>query len=109
MNSLTPKKLHINVSAINNTATLHLSGHFSFGAHREFKNAYKIQIDNASISNIVINLADVQYLDSSALGMLLILREHVQSTSKTLTLSRPSTITSRTFDIAGFDQLFSIN
>lgn len=102
-------KLNINVSAIGNTAIMYLSGHFSFGAHREFKAAYKNQLENSKIGNIVIDLSGVKYLDSSALGMLLLLRDHVQAASKSLTLSRPSQIAEQTFDIAGFHKMFTIN
>jgi anti-anti-sigma factor len=73
------------------------------------KTAYKTQLSNTKIGNLVVDLSGVEYLDSSALGMLLVLRDHVQAANKSLTLSKPSAITSRTFDIAGFDRLFTIN
>lgn len=103
------RKLRINVTELSNTATIFLDGHFDFEAHREFKSAYKSQLKNSKIGNIVVNLAEVKYLDSSALGMLLVLREHVQAANKSLTLSRPSSITERTFDIASFHKMFTIN
>lgn len=109
MDTVTSNKLHINVTSVSNTATIHLSGHFSFDVHREFKAAYKSQISDSKIDNIVVNLQDVAYLDSSALGMLLVLRDHVQAGNKSLTLSRPSSIVVRTFDIANFHKKFTIN
>jgi anti-anti-sigma factor len=105
----TTQKLHINVTAINNTATIFLSGTFSFDAHREFKAAYSNLLNNSKIGNIVVNLAAVEYLDSSALGMLLVMRDHVQAANKSLTLSSPSPIAVRTFEIASFDKVFTIN
>lgn len=108
MDTLSGNKLRINVAAISNTATICLSGHFAFDAHREFKAAYKNQLNNSMIGNIVIDLSGVEYLDSSALGMLMVLRDHVQNAGKSLTLSKPSSIAARTFDIAGFHRLFTI-
>lgn len=102
-------KLHIDVRSLSNTATIYLSGHFSFDAHRAFKAAYKNQLEDAKIGNIVINLSGVKYLDSSALGMLLLLRDHVLAASKSLTLSSPSSIAARTFDMAGFHKMFTIS
>lgn len=102
-------KLHINVAATNNTVTISLAGHFAFHAHREFKAAYKRYLDNPKIGNITVNLAGVEYLDSSALGMLLVLREHAQAANKNLTLSKPSPIAERTFDLASFHKMFTIN
>ena len=109
MDSITVNKLSIKVTAINKTATIYLSGQFSFGAHREFKAAYMNQLSESKIANIVINLSEVEYLDSSALGMLLVLRDYVTAANKILILSRPSPIAVRTFDIASFDKIFTIN
>lgn len=101
-------KLRINVGVVGNTATIALTGNFSFNAHREFKSAYRNQLANSGIGNIVVNLAAVEYLDSSALGMLLVMRDNVQMANKSLILASPSRITQRTFDIAGFERLFTI-
>ena len=101
-------KLLINVSAVTHTATLFLSGHFTFGAHREFKAAYWNHLKDAKIKNIVVDLEKIQYMDSSALGMLLVLLEHVQSAGKSLVLSRPSLFTKLVFDIANFQDRFVI-
>ena len=109
MNTTAINKLHIKATELSNTATIYLSGHFSFDAHRDFKTAYIIQLGNPKIDNIIVDLAEVKYLDSSALGMLLVLREHVQAANKSLTLSRPSSVTGRTFDIASFHKMFTIN
>jgi anti-anti-sigma factor len=109
MDTVTGSKLHVRVAAINDTATIYLNGHFSFAAHREFKAAYKNQLNNSMIGNIVVNLAEVSYMDSSALGMLLVLRDHVQAANKSLTLSTPSSIAKRTFAIASFQKIFTIN
>lgn len=102
-------ELRILVSAECNTAIIRLSGRFTFGAHREFKAVYRQQLADAKIGNIVIDFAEVNYLDSSALGMLLLLRDHVQDGSKSLSLSRPSPIVERTFELAGFRNMFTIN
>ena len=106
---LVNNKLHINVKAASNTATIFLSGHFAFDAHREFKAAYKKQLDNSQVGNVVIDLSGVEYLDSSALGMLMVMRDRVQDAGKSLTLSKPSSIAARTFDIAGFHKMFTIS
>lgn len=109
MDSLSQKKMHISAALENNTATLHLGGQFTFSAHRDFKAAYMRQLENEKIGNIIINMEHIDYLDSAALGMLLVLRDQVSKASKSLFLSKPSPVSARTFDIAGFDKLFSIN
>lgn len=109
METTDSNEFHIKVSAISNTATIFLCGRFAFHAHRDFKAAYKVQLDNEQINRIVIDFSEVQYLDSSALGMLLVLRDHVRDANKSLVLTKPNTITERTFDIAGFHKMFTIN
>lgn len=109
MDILDSNKLRINVAATSHAATIFLSGHFSFDAHREFKAAYQKHLEDAAMGTIIVNLADVHYLDSAALGMLLVLREQAQAANKSLILSNPSSIAVRTFNIASFDKVFTIN
>ncbi|MDX8399357.1 MAG: STAS domain-containing protein [Gallionellaceae bacterium] len=104
----TPPKFNVYGIASNNTLTITISGHFAFHAHREFKSAYKNYLSDPKIDHIIINLAGIEYLDSSALGMLLVLRELAEASKKSLTLSKPSPLTERTFDIANFDKMFTI-
>ena len=86
-----------------------MAGNFSFGAHRDFKVAYMKYLDNPDIGKIIINLSGVEYLDSSALGMLLLLRERTLAKNTNLFLSKPSGIVDRVFDLVGFPKLFTIN
>ena len=109
MITIADNKLHISVTAMGNTATIYLRGNFSFNAHRDFKVAYKDHLEDSNIGNIVVDLSGVKYLDSSALGMLLVLRDRVLAASKSLILSRPSPIAAKTFDIAGFHRMFTIS
>ena len=109
MHDMYRDKFDVSVTEINNTATIHLNGKFSFDAHLDFKTAYKKLLNNLKIGTIVVNLSAVNYMDSSALGMLLVLLEHVQAANKTLILSEPNSLVMRTFEIASFHKIFTIN
>lgn len=98
----------INAICSGDAATLFLGGRFSFKTHQEFKNAYKPHVADSKIAHIIIDLADVTYLDSSALGLLLMLRDQAQAANKPVTLAKPSSIAARSFDIANFNKLFTI-
>lgn len=91
-----------------NQATLSLAGRFDFNVHREFKEAYMVLLNDAAVLAIEINLAGVEYLDSSALGMLLMLRERALSANKQISLSHPNNMVSQVLDIANFHKLFTI-
>jgi len=71
--------MEIKHSKSENRTTLSLSGRFDFNVHREFKEAYMAVLNDSVALAIEIDLAAVDYLDSSALGMLLMLRERAQA------------------------------
>lgn len=91
-----------------NQATLSLNGRFDFNVHRDFKEAYMSALNDAEVQSISINLAKVEYLDSSALGMLLMLRERVQTANKQISLTNPNETVMKILDIANFKKLFTI-
>lgn len=91
-----------------NSAILSLVGRFDFNVHREFKESYAALLSDAATQSIEISLAGVDYLDSSALGMLLMLRERAQSANKQVTLSKPNNTVAQILDIANFKKLFTI-
>ena len=52
---------------------------------------------------------DVEYVDSSALGMLLMLRERANSAKLGLVLANPRGMVRQALDIAHFEKLFVIS
>lgn len=91
-----------------NQATLTLVGRFDFNVHRDFKEAYMSLLNEAEVQTLSINLSGVEYLDSSALGMLLMLRERVQAANKQIVLTNPNETVMKILDIANFKKLFTI-
>jgi len=89
-------------------AALSLTGRFDFNVHREFKEAYMALLNDGATHSIEVNLAGVDYLDSSALGMLLMLRERAQAANKQISLSQPNKTVSQILDIANFKKIFTI-
>ena len=50
-----------------------VKGRFDFNDHGDFRESYRQYSPNA---NYTLDMSDAEYMDSSALGMLLLLREH---------------------------------
>lgn len=96
------------ISVINERARISLSGRFDFNSHRTFKSAYEGQIRSAEVSAIEIDLGNVEYLDSAALGMLLLLRDQASSAHKTVILTNCRGVVQQILDIANFKKLFTI-
>lgn len=89
-------------------ATLKLSGRFDFHSHRDFRSAYEQLLESNTVRDIVVDFADVDYLDSSALGMLLLLREKADGAGKNILLSSLKGTVKQVLDIANFGKLFTI-
>ena len=87
-------------------ATIRLSGRFDFNTHREFRVAYESVMDLAGVSQVVVDLGGVDYLDSSALGMLLMLRDRGETTKRSVTLTGVKGSVKQVLDIANFSKIF---
>lgn len=83
-----------------------ISGRFDFAAQAEFRESYRY-VDHEGLVYRV-NLSATEYVDSSALGMLLLLREHAQAHQGQVILESPSPESGRILRIAKFDQLFTV-
>ncbi len=89
-------------------ATILLRGRFDFGAHREFKSSYEPPLSALDIRELEIDMGGVEYLDSSALGMLLILKERAGATNKRVAITNCRGAVKQVLDIANFSKLFEI-
>ena len=58
---------------------------------------------------MVVDLKDATYLDSSALGMLLLLREHAGGDESDIRVVNSSPDVRKILGISNFDKLFDIN
>lgn len=87
-------------------AQIQLQGRFDFGAHREFKTSYEAPLGAPEVRELEIDMAGVEYLDSSALGMLLILKERAGASNKRVAITNCRGAVKQVLDIANFGKLF---
>ena len=88
---------------------INLSGRFDFNTHREFRNAYEPLVGDAQTLAVVVDFTGVDYLDSSALGMLLMLRDKLGGVGKEVGLTGVRGNVKQVLDIANFGKLFPIS
>ena len=100
--------MHASVESEPGRARIRLNGRFDFSAHRVFRESYSPSLDAGGVSELEIDLGHVDYVDSSALGMLLMLREKAQAANKTVVLSNCRGPVRQVLDIANFGKLFQI-
>jgi anti-anti-sigma factor len=89
-----------------NKVELTISGRFDFNDHAEFRDSYRSESQTAEY---IVNLHNANYLDSSALGMLLLLREHAGGDSANVKIINTPAEIMKIFKISNFDNLFNIS
>ncbi len=87
--------------------TIKVSGRFDFSAHPDFRDAYEHL--PATVERYLVDLAGASYLDSSALGMLLLLRDHAGGDSASVEILQCNPDVRKILTISNFDQLFIIS
>lgn len=90
-----------------NELTVQIEGRFDFSAHQEFRDAYEKA--DPSVSQYVIDMGRATYLDSSALGMLLLLRDHAGGDNANVRITKCNQDVRKILTISNFEQLFSID
>ena len=90
----------VRVDIQDNSACIIMSGQFNFQVHRPFKQAYAALLENKNIVDITIDMERLTYMDSSALGMLLLLREFVNGDSKRVVITNCNHEIRKIFKIA---------
>lgn len=87
--------------------TLQLGEHFDFSVHRQFHDACLGECKPAR--SYVIDLGAVSSMDSSALGMLLLLRQHAGGDRSQISIVNANAALRGTLRVAGFDRLFTLH
>lgn len=93
-------------SADGNTVTIRLGDRFGFQEHADFRASFRE--DPSGSRSYVVDMRAVSYLDSAALGMLLVLREHAGEDQRAVCLQVGSDPVSEILGLANFDSLFDI-
>ncbi|RON65688.1 STAS domain-containing protein [Pseudomonas fluorescens] len=87
--------------------TISVKGRFDFGKHQEFRNSYeRVEPEPKSYE---LDLKETTYLDSSALGMLLLLRDHAGGDDSQIRVVNPNSDVRKILAISNFDKLFDIS
>ncbi len=94
--------------ATQNGIRIHLKGQFNFHARKAFNQASQKALHHADGREIALDMADIDYMDSAALGMLLLLRDKAGKYGKQIVLKRAQGQVLEILQVANFDRLFDI-
>jgi anti-anti-sigma factor len=99
--------LDVSTTTQASNVTVHVRGRFDFDGHREFRRMVARVLTQPSVEAVRFDLSGVDYMDSSALGMLLLSLDDAKAAGKTLSLSGIESAQWQAFDIANFRTLFA--
>ncbi|CAK0762344.1 STAS-domain containing protein PA14_20770 [Gammaproteobacteria bacterium] len=105
---MTLSPMQITTNTTDRKATIKLDGRFDFSASRDFRSSYESILGQRELESIEIDLSSVSYLDSSALGMLLLLREKTEPTNAKLSLVNSRGAVRQILEVANFHKLFTL-
>ncbi len=88
----------------NKVLNIAISGRFDISMYSTFGSCYKDYIGN--VSKVVVDMSNIEYIDSSALGMLLMLRERTGGANSNIELINLTPSVSKIFSQVKFDKLF---
>ena len=97
-----------NVSDDGKNVKINIKGRFDYKVSKEFRDAYRHVPGRDGIAYYV-DLGDVEYMDSSALGMLLLLREHAKCRGGHVIIEQPNEPIDKILKVANFEHLFTID
>ena len=95
-----------NISHESKQVVISVKERFDFSLHQQFRDTYSKCIDPNF--NYILDLSHTDYMDSSALGMILLLKDHVELHASKLVISKPSDTVNKILEIAQFHRLITI-
>lgn len=87
-------------------ATIQITGRFDFSQHHDFRAAF--EQTSGKVKSYTVDLGGTEYVDSSALGMLLVLRDKVNDRKDAVRIVNANPSVKKILEIANFDKLFSL-
>ncbi|WP_407315862.1 STAS domain-containing protein [Pseudomonas sp. nanlin1] len=84
-----------------------VSGRFDFGMHQAFRETYE-KVSRSDFECVEVDLRDANYLDSSALGMLLLLRDYAGGDHAKIKIINICADVEKILAISNFDKLFEL-
>lgn len=97
----------VKVTVNSDCATLYITGSFAFHLQGEFRSAYENGVGNSR--KVQVDLFDTEYMDSSGLGMLLVMKKYLDSAGVACEIVRSRGQTFDLLKMTHFNQYFSIN
>ncbi len=96
----------ITAKTADKTVTIYINGRFDFSSQRDFREVYRHCNEAGQVFHV--DMSQTEYMDSSALGMLLLLKEHAENCKGRAEIRNPSPQVRKILEMVNFDRQFTI-
>ena len=100
--------MNIDTQVNGNKARLILNGRFDFNSHSVFNQSADSLLKNAGIDELELDFEQVKYIDSSAMGILLLFKERAKAASKSIALVNCKGSVAQVLELSNFHRLFTL-
>ncbi|MFA6014887.1 MAG: STAS domain-containing protein [Gallionellaceae bacterium] len=100
--------MQIFTTKLDDKIILQIKGRFDFNSRHIFKDAYTPCLQISPEKTIELEMSGVEYLDSSSLGMIMLLSEKAQEVGKTIVITHPNQTVVQVLDIANIAKVPNI-
>lgn len=94
------------ISDNNKKLTISIQDKFDFSLYQSFRDSYS-DFDSPN-SQIILDLHKTSYMDSSALGMVLLLKEHADKLASNIVITGANSAVLQILEIAQFQKMMTI-
>lgn len=92
----------------NNTVlTIHIFGDFHFSSLHDFRDAYSSN-EAVAATSVIVDMSKSLTVDSSALGMLLNMKEHLNKADHDIKIINCNKVIKNIFEITNFSRKFTV-
>jgi anti-anti-sigma factor len=88
---------------------LQIPERFDFGYHKTFTEHYQAALAEPGVTQIALDFSRVSYLDSSALGMMVLFQKKAKTQNVNVRIRGAQANAKEILTIANFDRLFDIS
>jgi anti-anti-sigma factor len=84
-----------------------LVGKFTFSDHANFRKVID-SVKDSNYKSVTLDIENLDFVDSAALGLLLVIREETEKAGLSLSIKNPTGQVKKMFDLSNFNTLFNI-
>lgn len=87
-------------------ATVILPSRFDYGYHKDFQRQCTEHIEDAAITGVIFDFSRVEYVDSAALGMMLMWQRRAATARKKMSIKGARGATAQILEMANMQRIF---